>query len=108
MYEIIVLEINHYYGPTQPPVQWVPGVLSPGLNRDRGVTLISHPHLMLRSRMIKSYISSPPSTYMAFGGTALALDNLLINKSECVCVFVCLSVCNNTSTVIYIVAQQYI
>jgi hypothetical protein len=26
-------------GPTQPPVQWVPGVLSPGLKRGRGVTL---------------------------------------------------------------------
>jgi hypothetical protein len=30
-------------GPTQPPVQWVPGVLSPGLNRGRGVTLTTHP-----------------------------------------------------------------
>jgi hypothetical protein len=25
-------------GPTRPPVQWVPGVLSPGLKRGRGVT----------------------------------------------------------------------
>jgi hypothetical protein len=30
-------------GPTQPPVQWVPGVLSPGLKRSRGVTLTTHP-----------------------------------------------------------------
>jgi hypothetical protein len=30
-------------GPTQPPVQWVPGVLSPGLKRGRGVTLTTHP-----------------------------------------------------------------
>jgi hypothetical protein len=30
-------------GPTQRPVQWVPGVLSPGLKRGQGVTLITHP-----------------------------------------------------------------
>jgi hypothetical protein len=30
-------------GPTQPPVQWVPGVLSQGLKRGRGVTLTTHP-----------------------------------------------------------------
>jgi hypothetical protein len=29
-------------GPTQPPVQWVPGVLSPRLKRGRGVTLTTH------------------------------------------------------------------
>jgi hypothetical protein len=46
--------------PTQPPVQWVPGVLSPGLKRGRGVTLIIHPHLVPRSRMSRSYSSSPP------------------------------------------------
>jgi hypothetical protein len=36
-------------GPTQPPVQWVPGVLSPGVKRGRGVTLTTHPHLVPRS-----------------------------------------------------------
>jgi hypothetical protein len=46
-------------GPTQPPVQWVPGVLSPGLNRGRSVTLTTHPHLVPRSRMSRSYTSSP-------------------------------------------------
>jgi hypothetical protein len=30
-------------GPTQPPVQWVPGVVSPGLKRGRGVMLTTHP-----------------------------------------------------------------
>jgi hypothetical protein len=30
-------------GPTQPPVQWVLEVLSPGLKRGRGVTLTTHP-----------------------------------------------------------------
>jgi hypothetical protein len=31
--------------PTQPPVQWIPGVLSPGVMRGRGVTLTTHHHL---------------------------------------------------------------
>jgi hypothetical protein len=30
-------------GPTQPPVQWIPGVLFPGVKRGRGVTLTTHP-----------------------------------------------------------------
>jgi hypothetical protein len=30
-------------GPTRPPIQWVPGVLSPGIKRGRGVTLTTHP-----------------------------------------------------------------
>jgi hypothetical protein len=44
--------------PTQPPVQWAPGVLCPRLKRGRGVTLTTHPHLVPRSRMSRSY--SPP------------------------------------------------
>jgi hypothetical protein len=36
-------------GPTQPPVQWVPGVLSPGVKARPGVTLTTHPHLVPRS-----------------------------------------------------------
>jgi hypothetical protein len=47
-------------GPTQPPVQWVPGVLSPEVKRGRGVTLTTHPHLVPRSWISRSYISSPP------------------------------------------------
>jgi hypothetical protein len=60
-------------GPTQPPVQWVPGVLSPGLNYGQGVTLTTHPHLVSRSRMSRSYTSSPPSASVECSGTALAL-----------------------------------
>jgi hypothetical protein len=48
-------------GPTQPLVQWVPGVLSPGLKRGRGVTLTTHHHLVPRSRMSRSCVSSPQS-----------------------------------------------
>jgi hypothetical protein len=58
-------------GPTQPPVQWVPGVLSPGVKRCRGVMLTTHPYLVLRSWMSRSYTSSPPSSSMACRGTAL-------------------------------------
>jgi hypothetical protein len=42
-------------GRTQPPVQWVPGV-----KRGRGVTLTTHPHLVPRSWISRSYIFSPP------------------------------------------------
>jgi hypothetical protein len=45
-------------GPTQPPVQWVSGVLSPGVKRGCGMTLTSHLHLVSRTRMSRSYI--PP------------------------------------------------
>jgi hypothetical protein len=47
-------------GPTQPPIQWVPGVLSPGVKRGRGVTLTTRPHLVPRLRTSRSYTSSPP------------------------------------------------
>jgi hypothetical protein len=47
-------------GPTQSPVQWVPGVLSPGVKRGRGVTLTTHHHLVPRSEMSRSYTSTPP------------------------------------------------
>jgi hypothetical protein len=69
-------------GPTQPPVQRVPGILSPGLRRGRGVTLTTHPHLVPRSRMSMSYTSSPPSAFVACSRTALALINLLITANN--------------------------
>jgi hypothetical protein len=36
------------------------GGFSPGVKRGWGVTLTTHPHLVPRSRMSKSYTSSPP------------------------------------------------
>jgi hypothetical protein len=36
------------------------GALSPGIKRGRGVTLTTHPHLVPRLRMSRSYTSSPP------------------------------------------------
>jgi hypothetical protein len=56
-----------------PPVQWVPGVLPPGLKRGRGVTLITHPYLVPRSRMSRSYTPLPPSAFMVCSGTAAAI-----------------------------------
>jgi hypothetical protein len=44
----------------------------PGLKRGLGVTLTTHPHLVMRSRMSRSYTSSPPSAFMAYSGTVLA------------------------------------
>jgi hypothetical protein len=46
--------------PTQPPIQWVLEVLSPGVKRGRGVTLTNHPHLVPRLSMSRSYTSSHP------------------------------------------------
>jgi hypothetical protein len=60
-------------GPTQSPVQWVPGVLSPGVKPGRGVMLTTHPHLVPRLSMSRSYTSSPPCASMACSGTALLL-----------------------------------
>jgi hypothetical protein len=56
-------------GPTQPSVQWVPGVLSPGLKRGRGVTLTIHPHLVPKSRMSRSYTCSSPIAFVTCCGT---------------------------------------
>jgi hypothetical protein len=39
------------------------GVLSPGVKRGRGVTLTSHPHLVPRSKMSRSYISPPKNLH---------------------------------------------
>jgi hypothetical protein len=49
----------------------VPGVLSPGVKRGRGVMLTTHPHLLPRSWMSRSYTPLPPSASMSCRGTAL-------------------------------------
>jgi hypothetical protein len=46
-------------GPTQPPVQWVPG-LSWRVESGRGVTLTPHPFLVPRSKTEWSYTSTLP------------------------------------------------
>jgi hypothetical protein len=47
-------------GPAQPPVQWERQVISPGVKHGRGITLTTLPHQVPRSRMSRSYTSSPP------------------------------------------------
>jgi hypothetical protein len=54
--------------PAHPPVQWVPRVLSPGVKRDLGVTLTTHPHLVPSSRMNMSYITLPLGACMVVAG----------------------------------------
>jgi hypothetical protein len=54
--------------PTQPPVQRVPGVFYPRIKRGRGVTLTTHPHLVPRSRMSRSYTSSPQAPQRRVAG----------------------------------------
>jgi hypothetical protein len=58
-------------GWAQPPIPCVPVALSPGLKRGRGVTLITYPHLVPRSRMSRSYTSSSSSASMGCSETAL-------------------------------------
>jgi hypothetical protein len=58
--------------PTQPLSSGYRGSF-PELKRGRFVTLTTHPHLVPRPRMSRSYTSSPPSASMACSGTALAL-----------------------------------
>jgi hypothetical protein len=41
-----------------------------GVKNGRGVTLTAYPDLVPRSRMSRSYISSPPSAFMACSGMA--------------------------------------
>jgi hypothetical protein len=45
-------------GPTQLPIRWVPGALSPGVKPQR-VKLATHLHLMPRSRKVNLYLHSP-------------------------------------------------
>jgi hypothetical protein len=64
--------------PTQPPIQWVTRVLSSGVKRDREVTLTTHPQLVLRRRMSKSYTYSPPCRLHGSSGTSLLCTLLVV------------------------------
>jgi hypothetical protein len=56
--------------PAQPPIQLV-SVTLPGVKRDRGVTLTTHPHQMPRSRMSRMHTSSLPLRLSGVYGTTL-------------------------------------
>jgi hypothetical protein len=59
--------------PIQVAVQLEPDVLYLGLKCNRGVTLTTHPHLVSRSRMSRSYTSLPCRLYGGCGTTFLLL-----------------------------------
>jgi hypothetical protein len=74
-------------GPTQPLVQWVPGFLSSRVKSGRGVRLNTHPHLVPRPWMSRSYPSSPPCAYIGvlwglFTLYVLPVLDLLLNSAE--------------------------
>jgi hypothetical protein len=77
-------------GPTQPPVQWVPVVLSPGVKHGRGVMLTTHPCLVPMLRMSRSYTSSPPCASMACSGTAFIQDERTVFHLETCMFLLCL------------------
>jgi hypothetical protein len=52
-------------GPTQPPIQWAPGIISPGVNCGRGLTLTL---LVPRLRTSRRDLSSPPSACIVVAG----------------------------------------
>jgi hypothetical protein len=52
-------------GPTQPPIQWVPGALSLGVKRP-GVMLTTHLHLVPRSRVCGAIPPLPQCAFMAW------------------------------------------
>jgi hypothetical protein len=59
--------------PTQPPVQWVPGVLFPGVKRGRSVRLTTHPIYCRGPEWVEAIPPLHPSAFVACSGTALAL-----------------------------------
>jgi hypothetical protein len=52
-------------GHSRPPVQWVPGVLCPGVKRGLGRDADHSPDLVRRSWRSRSYTSSPPCASIA-------------------------------------------
>jgi hypothetical protein len=68
-------------GSTQPPVQWVLGVLSPVVKRGRGVILTTHLHVVLRLRMSRSYTSSQPMCSMACNRITLPFTELRVGEN---------------------------
>jgi hypothetical protein len=70
--------------PTQPPIQWVPGVLSPGVKRGRGMTLTTLHHLLPRSGMSRSCSLSPAwrdsFTFLFYAETYLKVTFLWVGS----------------------------
>ncbi|KDR20398.1 Angio-associated migratory cell protein [Zootermopsis nevadensis] len=71
-------------GPTQPPIQWVPGSF-PGGKAGRGVILTTHPYLVPRSRKRGAIHPHPPSAYMAYSVTndKMRFESRQVHLSTC-------------------------
>jgi len=70
---------------TQSSIQWVPGILSPGVKLGWGVTLTAHSHLVSMSRMSRSYNAFIPCRLYDDVGTTLLLLSMLTSLT-----FLCL------------------
>jgi hypothetical protein len=65
---------NEYWGPF------------PGLKRDRGVTLTTHPHLVLKSRMSGSYTWYPPKRLRGVQWNSFYISKtILLQLSTLIC-----------------------
>jgi hypothetical protein len=72
-------------GPTQPPVQWVPGALCPGVKRGRGVMLATHPLAVPRLKKCRSCTSPHPNAPLWSVTGPLSFH---YRKTACVPIFV--------------------
>jgi hypothetical protein len=76
-------------GPTQPPVHWVPGALTPGVKGGGGVMLTAHPLLVPRLRKSRSYTSCHPDAPL-WSVTGAILPTLQFMKRHfyqcCLCI----------------------
>jgi hypothetical protein len=62
-------------GSIQTPIKWVPGGPFPGPKARPGRDAEHLPHLVPRSRMSRSYTSSPQSAFVAFRGKAFSFSS---------------------------------
>jgi hypothetical protein len=70
--------------PTQLPIQWVPGALSPEINRSWRDADHYSPHLIPRSRMVEPHLRSPTSFHGAvlnYLNTGTRLSLLILQKA---------------------------
>jgi hypothetical protein len=66
-------------GPTQPPVQWVPEVLSPGVKCGQGMMLTTLPLLVPRLRETRAIPPLPPSSFHGMYQVNFTLLRLMNN-----------------------------
>jgi hypothetical protein len=75
--DIIISASRPALGPTQPPVQWVPGALSPWVKRGRGVMLTTHPLPVVRLRRSRNYTSCPAHLWSVTGPLYLLTPDII-------------------------------